>query len=299
MKQLHTWNPAKFQLNPDEQISYSAGRYLYKILQILGITNYLFLDILPKDEISHTLCFGQYNTYINGKYTTFESDKVDMEMSKAPELLLIMTKRQSDMKFYPTQYYISDEFKILPEIKFKNATYVADSVILTNFNKQTCLSGHEISGVTCHNKRYLYNGWMKTTIDPAMKQKKHDIRPEPCHLMPFDWITGPNLSFCLDVFKCDVNSQDNSDKKVCFNISKGARTYIYIRKQPKNNVQKTKECLSGKVLNPQTNRCVNENGKIGAKTKECPPDKVLNPKTNRCVSKTGKVGKALLNNKLP
>lgn len=80
-------------------------------------------------------------------------------------------------------------------------------------------------------------------------------------------------------------------------------------------------CPPGKILNPKTNRCVNENGAIGKKLSPdirpnkvstrksspkspvfplkqkspCPEKKILNPKTNRCVNKDGPKGKTLRN----
>jgi len=41
-----------------------------------------------------------------------------------------------------------------------------------------------------------------------------------------------------------------------------------------------KECPTGKVLNPKTNRCIKV---VKDVKKECPEGKVLNPKTNRCI----------------
>jgi len=68
-----------------------------------------------------------------------------------------------------------------------------------------------------------------------------------------------------------------------------------------------KPCPPGKILNPTSNRCVSETGKIGKKVleeekkkslvsqqKQCPPNKIYNPKSNRCVLKSGKIGKQLL-----
>lgn len=68
-------------------------------------------------------------------------------------------------------------------------------------------------------------------------------------------------------------------------------------------------CPAGKIVNPETNRCVSMTGPIGRKLvkstravgdaimlppKPCPPDKILNPATRRCVKRSGKVGKGLV-----
>jgi hypothetical protein len=106
-------------------------------------------------------------------------------------------------------------------------------------------------------------------------------------------------------------------------MSKGKRSYLYVRKKFRENVDKElkrdKECPEDQILNPATNRCVSKYGLKGRrllnvsntvnktqnneknnsskmkKVKICPEDKIVNPATNRCVSKTGAKGKQLLN----
>jgi len=69
-------------------------------------------------------------------------------------------------------------------------------------------------------------------------------------------------------------------------------------------------CPAGKVVNPETGRCVSADGPIGRKLllpapaaavraagpvgKPCPADKILNPATRRCVKRDGKVGKGIV-----
>ena len=68
-------------------------------------------------------------------------------------------------------------------------------------------------------------------------------------------------------------------------------------------------CPAGKVVNPETSRCVSADGPTGRKllataaiapaappgaiVRPCPADKILNPATRRCVKRDGKVGKGL------
>ena len=72
-------------------------------------------------------------------------------------------------------------------------------------------------------------------------------------------------------------------------------------KATKNQIFKAivAKCADGKILNPDTGRCVALNGSIGKKISErlslnCPKDKIVNFETGRCVSKTGTIGKKLL-----
>jgi hypothetical protein len=63
-----------------------------------------------------------------------------------------------------------------PEVlQFKNAQFVLDSMMMGNFNFESCKMGHEIAGITCKSKKYLYNGWTGKTKDPALKIKVDDL----------------------------------------------------------------------------------------------------------------------------
>ena len=73
-------------------------------------------------------------------------------------------------------------------------------------------------------------------------------------------------------------------------------------KPPKSKTKKRKAtppvkvCPPGKILNPKTNRCINDPAlkptkapkkpaaKKNVTEKVCPPGKILNPKTNRCIN---------------
>jgi hypothetical protein len=61
------------------------------------------------------------------------------------------------------------------------------------------------------------------------------------------------------------------------------------------------KCPSGKIINPDTLKCVNIDGRIGRRilANKCPSDKIINPDTLKCVSKTGKTGKRILASKCP
>lgn len=67
---------------------------------------------------------------------------------------------------------------------------------------------------------------------------------------------------------------------------------------------KPEHCPSGKILNPETGKCVKRDGAIGKKIlkdvpkkvdmKDCPSGKIRNPATGRCVNIDGAVGKKIL-----
>jgi len=288
-----------------------------------------------------------------------------------------------DVDILNIDYDVNDDFVPPERMKFKNATFVLDSMMIHNFNAKECNAGHAIAGITCKSKKYLYNGWTHKTNDPALlkvskhienqiREKKLEIldtkkkihryviedKPElsnlfefnerlrvikseleilieeklwnqsriksnskPCNLARYDWSRHTD-NICIDLQKCSY-PKTTLKNTLCFNMSKGKRSYLYVRNKFRENVDKElkrdKECPEDQILNPATNRCVSKYGVKGRrllnvsntvnktqnneknnsskmkKVKICPEDKIVNPATNRCVSKTGAKGKQLLN----
>ncbi len=63
-------------------------------------------------------------------------------------------------------------------------------------------------------------------------------------------------------------------------------------KSPKRK-RKSKACVSGKIRNSDTGRCVDRDGRVGQRIRGC-PGKVLNPPSRNCVSRSGSVGLYIL-----
>lgn len=323
LKELYKANPEIFNFDPDKGEGYFAGRYFTKLLKYLDITDISLLDAIKSTDGYNKLFYSQYNVKIEtknpmqkvfGKPST--EDVTAKYLSKTPEVLIIMTKKESDIQFYPKHYY-KTTLRFSPEIVYNNVKYVADSLLLANFNQQQCKLGHEIAGVTCNKKRYMYNGWTSQTVDAGISGKlKQKV---PCSLMPHDWLDYTKSGFCIDRKKCDLfyhNNEKIKAKQLCFSYTQGPRIFTYIRKDlletkkpliipPKEkvivnkavikpNIIVEKPVLSKKVVVKKLiPKVVINKPQIEIK-KGCPPDKILNPKTGRCVNKTGKIGKELL-----
>ena len=76
----------------------------------------------------------------------------------------------------------------VPIITYNGTRYILDSCILgAELHTKSCSIGHAICGVTCNNRRYVYNGWTTKSADPAMKGSGGIVRDLPCALMPSDW----------------------------------------------------------------------------------------------------------------
>ena len=112
--------------------------------------------------------------------------------------------------------------------------YFLDSQLCTNFNIKVCNRGHEICGITCKGKPYVYNGWLR-------KKEESDVAL-PCELMPYDWAN--NLEdFVIDKDKCTLDNQKevNIKSEMKFNFAMGKSNYLIYVLDPK---QKNKTPLA-------------------------------------------------------
>jgi hypothetical protein len=174
------------------------------------------------------------------------------------------------------------------KIYYHGIEYNLDSVILANWNKKKI--GHAIAGITCKKKKYVYNGWTRTSMDPVMIDKAI-TRNIPCELMPYDWNIKKHGDFCLNSKKCipDILKTKKEARKVdlCFNFSKGKRVLVYVRKDPMRGTSIEKDDDYDNIVRgfAKTKSYHSSPKKKASKTspKKCPDGKVLNPATGRCI----------------
>ena len=112
------------------------------------------------------------------------------------------------------------------EIVYNGDKYILDSCLLSNFNTNP-LGGHAITGITCNNNRFVYNGWVRNVQN---KEKKLSLKQLPCELMKLDWDIHNPIPFCLNLTMCKLDPAD-LDKKddVCFSFDRGPRHLIYVK----------------------------------------------------------------------
>jgi hypothetical protein len=324
LKALHIEDPKLFEHDPDKKDGYFSGRYLYKVMKYLGISNFHLLDALETPSLNkYDLYYGQYNVMdmVNGykKFRKATEPQVKEYFAETPDVLLIMTKKTSDKQFYPSYYRKDSNITFNEKIVYNGHVYIADSMILSNYNQYLCHKGHEIAGVTCGKHRYMYNGWIARTIDTGITEKI--FRKVPCALMKHDWLDMSKTGFCIDASKCNLKFNANAQKEaqdICFSFSKGPRNYVYIREdllKPKQIPVKLKEPHPQPQDIPKNPQDIPKKPqdipkkpqKIPVKLKDpklkdpklkdqktCPDGKILNPATNRCVDINGKLGKELL-----
>jgi hypothetical protein len=150
-------------------------------------------------------------------------------------------------------------------ITYHGSEYKLDSVILSNYNIRKN-HGHAIAGITCKSKKYIYNGWTRTSMDPVMAKTKI-TRNIPCELMPYNWNIQKDNDFCLNTKKCipDIIKFINDDK-LCFNFGTGNRILIYVRKdatvvtstEKEDDIQKY---LEARAISEERKRAISEERK--------------------------------------
>ena len=119
-------------------------------------------------------------------------------------------------------------YELLNEITFNGRTYVLDSVSLGNYNYDNVNLGHAVAGITCKNNKYVYNGWIRNTNDPGIKNQID--RTLPCELMSYDWDVNKDAEFCINDKQCNLKGFIDRHNQLCFSFNKGNRTLIYILK---------------------------------------------------------------------
>jgi len=116
------------------------------------------------------------------------------------------------------------------EIIYNGDKYILDSCLLSSYNISPYGGGHAITGITCNNNRYVYNGWMRD-IYTKNKKKILPLKRLPCELMKFDWDVNKENDFCLNKDKCKLDElkKKKNRKILCFSFNKGTRSIIYVK----------------------------------------------------------------------
>jgi len=176
------------------------------------------------------------------------------------------------------------------QIFYNGKEYNLDSVILTNWNINKH-NGHAIAGISCKKGKYVYNGWVRTSMDPVMKKESIDS-DIPCELMKYEWNIVKNNDFCLNTRKCipELLKKKLKVRDICFNFSKGGRLLVYVCKDANKNTSSESIADAKKSLTPLTPpksltppKKPLKPPKNPNEPKVCPEGKVLNPRTNRCI----------------
>ena len=138
-------------------------------------------------------------------------------------------KNKKELDVYNLDYHNikEDGIKDYKDIMTLNGVkYKLDSCLIGNFDENA--NGHSIVGITCNGNRYVYNGWMMNTIDPAIKDVVKNGNKFPCSLMKYHWDLNKDEEFCLNQKQCKLDFVIDK-KDLCFSFGKGERILVYVR----------------------------------------------------------------------
>jgi hypothetical protein len=146
--------------------------------------------------------------------------------------------------------------KYQDEIFFNGSKYKLESCLLNNYNtlEEDEYLTHLITGITCKNERYIYNGWDKNLSKRELKQKKYNTA---CPLLKYKWDLHDtkSKSFCFNTEKCNIDVVKDEETfhkndDLCFSFNKFYRSggiLIYIKDESEkdksidiNNIKESK-----------------------------------------------------------
>jgi hypothetical protein len=146
-------------------------------------------------------------------------------------------------------------------ITYNSNKYVLDSCILPSYvTTKACTMGHAVAGVTCNDKRFVYNGWTAMSADSSMAGARKVTRSVPCALMPSDWAADKALCINTDECRMDEINAKKKGKEFCFEAFKRS-SVVYVREDFAKNAGYIPKILL----------------KIPPKTKEAPVARIPKP----------------------
>lgn len=348
LKQLNKSNPNLFYIGKtwiDEGKGWNGSVYIDQLFRFLDIKEkVLYFSIVDNrymlSEKNSNIIVKSLNNY-DISYESFEKlsrktssywkfmDCNENNNIKADNLKL----KQLSMPHSVDIVFVDVEGKNPPpsRLKFENATFILDSMIIGNFNMDSCGKAHQIAGITCKSKKYLYNGWMSQTKDRSMNIINQDLfqnakdkfqlleklkNTKNKALLRFNYsqynaavkkinklteeieIIKQELKLKLKKKPCDIvrfnwNTDFNS---FCIDHDNCTFPKVHSDSNICFNVKKGDRSFlyvrdTYKYVNTEI-QLHHTNKQIDKK--KCPNDKVLNPLTKRCVLKTGVKGKSIM-----
>jgi hypothetical protein len=225
--------------NADREGGRNAEFYLHKMLDFLEIPHLSVTRASAKDR---TVTYSMLNLGVSRRedHTRNVLREKTFVTVRNPDVILVLTGNPVDQYL---QYYMQNrtrpDLKPLqglvsgahaPEITYGGVTYTLDAAKFSNFNRNTCGKSHAIAGVTCNNKRFVYNGWAAKSKDPAMPANAVGMaRQHPCALMPVDWQRRRKLK--IDAAGCAMvpATQNDRVKSMVFDTVQES-VALYVRK---------------------------------------------------------------------
>jgi hypothetical protein len=234
-------NNLKQQLKKNYSSLGSFESYIYDLYKFLQV-KVLSIFYLHNDEFYSNLGLSHdLQIYIDSNY----------KLNDTPDILIVFDYRFNVLlnRAISTNYNllknnilnkknIKGLLKHEDIITFNGIKYKLDSVIIVNYNAGIIQLTHAITGITCNNNRYVYNGWSSTSTDPAIIKINKSNNNGPCSLMKYNWNVRKNEEFCLNPSLCKLDFNKIDKKDLCFSFKSDRITLIYVR------VDETKDKIS-------------------------------------------------------
>jgi hypothetical protein len=245
LNNLYIYDPKSFPYDIGKHSGFMPEYYIGKLYGLFDIdykvfhynknTEFLFYSFLNMEIDNVEYETDKDKKKINVFYRDNDFNYYNNKVMETPKILIVVVRYMDDKMFkqiYPNTIIKDDDdtkkaITSMEEIiKYRGVDYHLDSVILQNWNYvELGHKGHAIVGLTCNEKKYVYNGWKKKDGNGA------------CELMQHDWeIKGDaeGGDVCINNNNCSMDKIDTKDKifqhnKFCFNFRKGKRILIYVR----------------------------------------------------------------------
>ncbi len=223
---------------------------------------YNFDDRTKEKDVLYNININKVNEADIEKEKKEINDKIDSN----PDYLILMhkslyktyqniNKLASSIKNNNEELYqtlnISDHIKnddiknYNDKIEFNGYIYKLDSCMINNFRNTNVKNKmiapqpedqHAIAGITCNKNKYVYNGWIRKSLDPARRigtkpeiTFDSSIKSYPCSLIKFDWDLKNSKEFCLNKRECKLDTEGITGEDLCFDFTKGARILVYVK----------------------------------------------------------------------
>lgn len=188
LKLLHNADKEKFYFDPDKYEGHWGEYYLIRLFEYFGMKKnvvYMYRDEYYPNSYFYSPLNNKPHISIESVFEDGEKTerervalafaRVVKKINKNPDMIVVTQKDAPDITAHkdllkPPITLESEEIQEV--IRFHDSIYKIDSLLISNFNFNTCTRSHQIAGVTCDNKRYMYNGWIRETKDPAKSKKK-------------------------------------------------------------------------------------------------------------------------------
>lgn len=111
-----------------------------------------------------------------------------------------------------------------------NNTYRIDSAFFVNIHDNKATSAHAIAGITCGDRRFIYNGWTR------------DRGQFPCPLFPFDWVNRNDYYVLPDQNVCGFDVGLTKRTGLKYNSHTNEAVFVYVHEQFYPNSEKKSYC---------------------------------------------------------